>query len=327
MTNSAIPSSSPSLLASPTVSSDTRPSILVVDDDPLYLELITVILGADYEILTASGGVTGLEIAASNVPQLILLDLMMPGMDGFEVYRLLKADRRTCEIPVIFITGRNDVAAEAKGLRMGAVDCITKPIHPDLVKARVNARINSKVMRDKLALLASTDGLTGLANRSHFEHTLAYEYARHLRSGDELSLIMLGIDQFKDYNDAYGNVRGDECLREIATAMTRTVSRTTDLVARYGGEEFVVLMPETHLKGAVIFAEKVRQCISDLALPHRDSSEGHVTASLGVVSGRFLTSSLFVDVVHEAEVQLDAAKTGGRNRVSFRAIERFGLTP
>jgi diguanylate cyclase (GGDEF)-like protein len=138
---------------------------------------------------------------------------------------------------------------------------------------------------------------------------------------------MLGIDQFKAYNDAYGNARGDECLREIATAMTRTVSRTTDLVARYGGEEFVVLMPETPLKGAVTFAEKVRQRISDLALPHRDSSEGHVTASLGVVSGRFLTSSLLVDVVHEAEIQLDAAKTGGRNRVSFRAIERFGLTP
>jgi diguanylate cyclase (GGDEF)-like protein len=319
-------SSVPSLIAGPKLSSERRPIILVVDDEPLYLDLIEDILGTDYKVLVAEDGMTGLEIAANNVPHLILLDLMMPGMDGFEVYRCLKADRRTSEIPVIFITGTGDVATETKGLKMGAVDYINKPINPDLIKARVNTQINFKLMWDKLLTLAATDGLTGLANRFHFDGMLAYEYARHMRSGKEMALIMLDIDHFKAFNDTYGHISGDECLREIARAMTRTVSRSTDLVARYGGEEFVVLLPETSLRGAVTLAERIRNCIGALALPHKGSSTGHVTASLGVVSGRFLTGSSIVDVLTEADVQLYAAKAGGRNRVAFRAIGKIGLT-
>jgi diguanylate cyclase (GGDEF)-like protein len=326
MTNSAVFSSMPSLIAGPALSSEKRPTILVVDDEPLYLDLIADILGADYKILVADEGMAGLEIATSNVPQLILLDLMMPGIDGFEVYKCLKADSRTCEIPVIFITGAGNVATETKGLKMGAVDYINKPINPDLVRARVNTQINFKLMRDKLVMLAATDGLTGLANRSHFDGMLAYEYARHLRSGKELSLIMLDVDHFKAFNDTYGHISGDETLREIARAMTRTVTRATDLVARYGGEEFVVLLPETCLRGALTLAERIRNCIGDLALPHRDTSAGRVTASLGVVSGSFLDGSSIVDVLAQADIQLYAAKAGGRNRVAFRAIEKPGQT-
>jgi diguanylate cyclase (GGDEF)-like protein len=326
MANSAGSSSLPSPFAAPAVPSETRLTILVIDDEPLYQELIADILGTDYKILVADGGITGLQIATNNVPQLILLDLMMPGIDGYQVFRCLKADRRTCDVPIIFITARGDVEAETKGLNMGAVDYIAKPINPDLIRARVKTQVTVKLMRDELAMLAATDGLTGLANRSHFDGMLAYEYARHLRSGTELSLIMLDIDQFKAFNDTYGHISGDECLRKVARAMTKTVSRATDLVARYGGEEFVILLPETGLKGAVVLAERVRDCISDLALPHRDSSAGRVTASLGVVSGRFLTSSSIVDVLTEADLQLYAAKAGGRNRVAYRAIERFGLT-
>jgi diguanylate cyclase (GGDEF)-like protein len=315
--NSAISASESLLLAGTPVSSKTRPSVLVVDDESLYLQLIADILGDDYEVLVAREGMTGLEIAAGNAPQLVLLDLMMPGIDGFEVYRCLKADQRTCETPVIFITGRSDLADEIKGLKMGAVDYITKPFNPDLVRARVNTHVNFKLMRDKLAMLAATDGLTGLANRSHFDKMLAYEYARHARSGKELSLVILDIDHFKAFNDTYGHVRGDECLREIARAMTRTVSRATDLPARYGGEEFTVLLPETHLTGAVLLAEKVRNCICDLDLTHSHSSTGYVTASVGVATGRFLAGSSILDVVHEADMQLYAAKAGGGNRVSF----------
>jgi len=303
-----------------------RPSILVVDDEFLYRDLIADILGDEYEILFAAHGMAALETAVVTVPDLILLDLMMPGIDGFEVYKCLKADQRTCEIPVIFITGRGDVAAETMGLKMGAVDYISKPINAELVRARVNMQIRFKLMRDKLAQLAATDGLTGLANRSHFDNMLSYEHARHLRSGNQLSLIMLDIDHFKAFNDTYGHVRGDQCLREIARALAKTLSRATDLVARYGGEEFVVLLPETPLKGAVILAEKVRNCITYLDLPHRDSATGYVTASLGVVSGRLLAGSSIMDVVHAADIELYAAKAGGRNRVSFRAMDSFGLT-
>jgi len=320
--DSPVLSSIPSMIAGPAASRERRPTILVVDDEPLYLRLIADILGNDFRILVADEGMTGMEIAATHVPQLILLDLMMPVIDGFEVYRCLKADPRTREIPVIFITGIGDVVTETKGLRMGAVDYINKPINPDLVKARVNTQINLKLMRDKLLLLAVTDGLTGLANRFHFDGMLAYEYARHLRSGEELALIMLDIDQFKAFNDAYGHLNGDECLRKIAKALTKAVSRCTDLVARYGGEEFVVLLPDTSLRGAVIIAERIRNCISDLALPSKDACAGFVTASLGVVSGRFLKGSSIVDVLAETDIQLYRAKAGGRNRVAFRALEK-----
>ena len=325
-TDSPVHSAIPSLIAGPKAPHERRSTILVVDDEPLYLELIADILGEDYKILIADEGMSGMEVAASNVPQLILLDLVMPVVDGFEVYRCLKADSRTCDIPVIFITGMGDVATETKGLRMGAVDFINKPINPDLVKARVNTQINLKLMRDKLVMLAATDGLTGLANRYHFDGMLAYEYARHLRSGEELALIMLDIDQFKAFNDTYGHISGDESLRKIAKALTKTVSRCTDLVARYGGEEFVVLLPDTSLRGAVIIAERIRICISDLALPSKDASTGFVTASLGVVSGRFLKGSSIVDVLAEADIQLYTAKAEGRNRVAFRALEKAALT-
>lgn len=316
----------PSMIAGPEASTERRPTILVVDDEPLYLELIADILGDDFKILVADEGMAGMEIAANQVPQLILLDLMMPVIDGFEVYRCLKADSRTRDIPVIFITGMGDVATETKGLRMGAVDYINKPINPDLVKARVNTQINLKLMRDKLAVLAATDGLTGLRNRFHFDGMLAYEYARHLRSGEELALIMLDIDNFKAYNDTYGHISGDDCLREVAKAMTKTVSRCTDLVARYGGEEFAVLMPDTSLRGAVIIAERVRISIGNLVLPQIDAPAGHVTASLGVVSGRFLKGTSIVDVLTEADIQLYRAKAGGRNRVAFRALEKSAPT-
>jgi diguanylate cyclase (GGDEF)-like protein len=303
-----------------------RTSILVVDDEVLHLKLIASILEDDYEILSATNGMAALEIAAIKVPQLILLDVMMPGIDGYEVHKRLKADHRTCEIPVIFISGLGEVAAETKGLTLGAVDYITKPINREPLRARVKTQIALKVALDKLTQLAETDGLTGLANRSHFDKMLAYECAQHQRSGNELSLIMLDIDHFKAFNDTYGHVSGDQCLREIARAMAATISRVTDLVARYGGEEFVVLLPETPLKGATILAEKVRKCISNLDLPHRGSSMGHVTASLGVVSGRFHTGSSIMDVVQAADLELYAAKAGGRNRVNSRAIDRFGLT-
>jgi len=252
---------------------------------------------------------------------LILLDVMMPGIDGYEVYSRLKADSRTSEIPVIFITGLDDVADETRGLKLGAVDYITKPIKPEPVKARVSTQIKLKLARDKFAQLAATDGLTGLANRSYFDAMLAYEYARHARSGAELSLILLDIDYFKAFNDTYGHVCGDECLRAIALAIKGATTRATDIVARFGGEEFVLLLPETHLQGAVLLAEKVRKCINDLAVPHLYSRTRHISASLGVACSRQLPGTLRLDIVEEADSQLYIAKSLGRNRVAYQVIE------
>ena len=295
-----------------------KPTILLIDDQQLDLELIAGILDDDYDVLCANDGVTALELSATHLPDLIMLDVLMPGLNGYEVYNRLKSDRRTSDIPVMFITGLGDVAAETKGLELGAVDYITKPINPEPLRARVNTQVRLKLTRDKLARMASTDGLTNIANRLYFDAMLQYETARHTRSGSELSLIMLDIDHFKSYNDTYGHVQGDECLRQIAKAITRVAVRATDIVARYGGEEFVLLLPETPLEGALILAERVRKSIQALNIPHCRVARKQITASLGVASSQLAPGAPKVDLVQEADIQLYVAKAAGRNRIASK---------
>jgi diguanylate cyclase (GGDEF)-like protein len=179
----------------------------------------------------------------------------------------------------------------------------------------VSNQIKLKGVQDQLAELAATDSLTGLANRRRFDEMLAYEFSRHARSGTELSIILLDIDHFKAYNDTYGHICGDDCLREVARAIGGSVVRHTDLVARYGGEEFILLLPETNLQSANMLAEKIQKSINDLALPHSHSAVAdHITASLGIVSSRCVPGGSATDIVTQADQQLYAAKASGRNR-------------
>jgi diguanylate cyclase (GGDEF)-like protein len=294
----------------------TQARILVVDDQLTNIELIADIFGDDYEVLFATEGAKALEIAATEKPELILLDVMMPGMDGYEVCRRLKAKHLTERIPVIFITALGDEEAESRGLESGAVDYVTKPFHPSVIKMRVKNQIELKHAREELTRRAITDGLTGLANRRHFDDVLAREYDRHARSGEELSLILLDIDHFKAYNDTYGHVSGDDCLRQVARAIENGIVRSTDLAARYGGEEFVCILPDTSQAGALAIAEKIRLGVMELAIPHKASSAaGCVTASLGIVTTRCVPGKSVLHIVAQADEQLYAAKSGGRNRV------------
>ncbi len=302
----------PALVHQP--STVTLPCILAIDDDYPNLELLANTFGSEYELLIANDGTTALYIAERRAPDVILLDVMMPGIDGYEVCKRLKADPRTANISVIFITGAGDDAAELKSLELGAADFIPKPINPAVVKARVNSQIKLKSMQDKLTRLASTDGLTGLANRRRFDEMFAYEYARHMRSGTRLAIILLDIDHFKAFNDEYGHLTGDDCLREVARAIAGSIVRTTDLAARFGGEEFIVLLPETTLQGALILAERIRVAISRLS-PQQSSSvvARSVTASLGVVSARCFSGGSPNDILSQVDTQLYAAKNAGRN--------------
>ncbi len=294
----------------------SRSCVLVVDDEPENIELLTEVCGEHYEILTAAEGLAALDIATNAKPDAILLDVMMPGIDGYEVCRRLKAEPLTASIPVIFITGLGDVAAETRGLELGAADYVTKPISPAAVKARVNNQISLKRAQDQLTRLATTDGLTGLANRRRFDEMMAHEYARHARTGGELSVILLDVDHFKLFNDTYGHVSGDDCLRQVARAIGAVVTRVTDLAARYGGEEFVCLLPMTDQQGAVTVAEKIRESIIALGVPHsRSSAANHVTVSLGVITTRCVPGRSVMNILALADEQLYAAKAGGRNQV------------
>ena len=295
---------------------DDAATVLVVDDDATNVAVLGEILGGEHHIVTASGGAEALALIADAPPDLVLLDVMMAGMDGYEVCRRLKADPATAPIPVIFVTALGDSEAEAHGLELGAMDYVTKPVNPPAVRARVRNHIELKRARDQLARLATVDGLTGLANRRRFDEALAATHQRLARTGGTLSLLMLDVDHFKAFNDSYGHLAGDECLRRVGAAIGGAVTRATDLAARYGGEEFVAILPDTDQAGAVALAERVRLAISGQNIPHaRSSAADHVTASLGVVTVSCRPDEAATAVVALADEQLYAAKSTGRNKV------------
>ncbi|MBF0561488.1 MAG: PleD family two-component system response regulator [Alphaproteobacteria bacterium] len=290
--------------------------ILVVDDEPTNLQFMHRLLCEQYKIFAATNGRDAIEVAIREKPDLILLDVMMPDMDGYEVCLELKADENTKHIPIIFVTAMNDVEDEAKGLGFGAVDYITKPIVPAIVKARVKTHLELKSYRDLLWNLSLNDEMTGIANRRRFDETLEKEWQRGIRLQTKLSLIMLDVDFFKAFNDHYGHLAGDDCLRKVAGAMKRGVTRATDLVARYGGEEFVCLMPDTDTAGACAVGEQLRARINDLRIVHGFSSvASHVTVSMGVATMVPSREQNSVKLIEAADTRLYIAKHGGRNRI------------
>ncbi len=294
-----------------------KPCVLVVDDDPINIDLMEDTLAGEYNVLSAPDGLAALRLAAERRPDAILLDVVMPDMDGYEVCRRLKAQIATRDIPVIFATSLSHPGEETRGLELGAVDFVTKPLHPCAVRARVRNQVLLKQAHDQLLHIAETDALTGLANRGHFNRMLAYEHARHARYSTEFSLVLLDIDHFKRFNDQYGHACGDECLRLVAGVISSVARRETDLAARFGGEEFAMLLPETPLSGAVCVAETMRRGIERISLSQIGSTiTGPVTASFGVIGvpGHVLTST--DTVVQLADERLYEAKHAGRNRVS-----------
>ena len=290
--------------------------ILIVDDDLANAQLLARLFDDDYEVLCASDGEKALDIAGRSAPDVILLDVMMPGMDGFEVCTRLKSNHDTDAIPVILMTGMDRNDAETRGLSLGAVDYVTKPVDPQVIERRVRNQVELVRARDRLTRLASTDGLTGIHNRRHFDEMLQREYARLARSGGMLSLILLDIDHFKAYNDTYGHLRGDECLRSVAHAVIGCMYRAADIAARYGGEEFACILPDTSEDGAVATAERIRASIAALHIPHASSPTAeYVTASFGVATERCRPGHSELGLLARADEQLYRAKGSQRNSI------------
>lgn len=264
----------------------TVPSVLLVDDSPVNLKILGEALKPLYQIRLATNGRKALEIVFSlSPPDLILLDIVMPEMNGYEVCRQLKSKITSRNIPVIFITSLGEEEEETKGLELGAVDYVTKPFSLPILKARIKTHLELKRHRDFLENLSSIDGLTGIANRRRFDETLKQEWAKALETGQSLSLIMLDIDHFKLYNDNYGHFEGDNCLKKIATAMSNALWRPHDFVARYGGEEFAVILPLTELDGAWTVAQAIEEMIVKENIEHAHSSvSSRVTSSMGIAS-------------------------------------------
>ncbi len=290
--------------------------VLIVDDETVNIKVLVATLD-EYECIIAKNGEKALSVAAgSNPPDLILLDVNMPGMDGYEVCHKLKQDPLTKTIPIIFITVKGSVEEETKGLEMGAVDYITKPFSPSIVKARVANHIELKQQRDLLASLNLTDALTGIANRRRFDDALEYGWHAALRTKQELSLILIDIDCFKAVNDEGGHVYGDECLRKIASALNDCVKRSIDVVARFGGEEFAVILPATSRDTAFQLAEKMRASVLACEIKHPAvESNPYVSISLGIETLTPLPELTPKNLIERADANLYRAKQAGKNQV------------
>ena len=292
-------------------------SVLIVDDAPVNIRMLVGALKDTYRVRVANGGIKALAIAESeDPPDIILLDVRMPEVDGYEVCRRLKQNPETMKIPVIFVTTRGSSEDEAFGLNLGAVDYISKPFSIPVVKARVRTHLQLKRHTDKLESLAMIDGLTGIANRRSFDQTIELEWRRAQRIDAHLSLIMIDIDEFKAYNDNYGHGAGDECLRLVACTIESTMRRSGDFVGRYGGEEFVVLLPECDLEGVLDMAEKIRIKIKNLNIPHAFSKiTDHITVSIGCKSMQYESETACTELLQKADQAMYQAKEQGRDRV------------
>jgi diguanylate cyclase (GGDEF)-like protein len=292
-----------------------RPRLLVVDDQAANIQIIHQAFRADHQVLMATSGEQALAACIDKQPDLVLLDVVMPGMDGYQVCQQLKAMEATRDIPVIFVTAHDDVAAETRGLELGAVDFIAKPINPAIVRVRVRTHLTLKRQSDLLRQWATIDGLTGVCNRRHFDERLANEWARAQRQGSSLSLLMVDVDQFKLFNDEYGHQAGDDCLRRVAAALKQLLKRPADLLARYGGEEFVCLLPDTDMPGVQALAWQMCRDVQALAIEHGSSSvASSVTISVGVCVKPAGATSSAADLLRAADVQLYRAKLRGRNQ-------------
>jgi diguanylate cyclase (GGDEF)-like protein len=300
-----------------------RPCLLVVDDQAINIQALYRIFADDCQVLMAKSAAMALEICETKQPDLILLDVMMPVMDGYELCQRLKTNDWTRDIPVIFVTAHNDEAAESRGLDAGAVDFISKPVNERTVRARVRTHLTLKAQADLLRRWVYIDGLTGIHNRRHFDEALAQEWSRALRLGSTLSMLLLDVDHFKPYNDHYGHPAGDECLRRIAAELSRDIKRPADLVARYGGEEFAFILPDTEFDGAMQFSRKLGEHIRALAIPHENSPTSNVvTVSLGVCTVQAKAGLKVENLLQATDTQLYEAKQQGRDRSCGHILEK-----
>lgn len=292
-----------------------RPLILIVDDSPESIRLLSGLILDKGDVLFATSGEAGLNLARQRRPDLILLDVEMPDLSGYEVCRRLKDDPDTRDIAVMIVTSHHSSAHEVQALESGAIDFLTKPLAPAVVRARVQTQLTLKSQADALHRQAMLDGLTGLYNRAYFHEHLELEWRRHQRQQVPLGFALLDVDHFKAFNDQYGHVAGDACLRRVAEALKASTRRPAEFVVRYGGEEFGIVMPNTPREEIDRFGEWICRQVQDLAIPHEGSSAAPVvTISAGLAVLVPAPDRTWSDLIERADRALYRAKQEGRNR-------------
>lgn len=292
---------------------DQQPTVLLIDDSVEILRLLQVRLRSeDVNLITATNGMDGMRIAAERKPSLILLDLEMPVMDGFEVLRALKDDSRTVNIPVIVISGSDDTVDKVSGFEFGAIDYVCKPFNLPELRARMRSALRIQQLMSMLEHRAQIDGLTGLWNRAYFDKRLEEEISSHMRTGRPFTLVLCDLDNFKGLNDTHGHPAGDAVLQGFANQLAASL-RKQDIACRYGGEEFALLLRETHAEQASALMERIRHGLESTRWPRHP--ERRVTASFGICDEPAGDPSLPTSWLESADKALYEAKRLGRNRI------------
>jgi diguanylate cyclase (GGDEF)-like protein len=300
-----------------TLSSDfNSATILIVDDDPSFIMATSKALLGVGRIVFATSGCSALKLAESEMPDIILLDIEMPGMSGFEVCRELKANEVTANIPILFITSHNEAGFEQKIFDHGATDFMHKPVNPRIVAVRTKAHIAHKQAIDRLQSLTFIDSITGLYNPRALDEKLAVEWLRAKRNKLSLALLMLEFDEFKPYFDHFGHTQGDDCIKKIASILHGSIRRTADFIARYTEHQFVILLPDTDLIGANQIGENILKNIASNAFPHAPSAEREmVTLSIGCYALLPSIENSPELLLASADKALSVAKKNGRGCV------------
>ena len=291
-------------------------SILIVDDEKMNLMVLDNLLRGKYDIFMAKNGQSAIEKIKEYQPDLILLDIIMPDMNGYEVLaQIRKLDGRVKNVPVIFITGLNSEDNEEKGLDLGAADYITKPFNSSIVKLRVQNQLQIVNQMHIIERLSEIDQLTTIPNRRSLDNQMYMEWGRAVRGSIPLGFMMIDVDKFKVFNDMYGHQLGDLVLQTVAKVFGRVLKRSGDFAARYGGEEFSVLLPDTDMEGVVKIAEQIRQGVEEVVISYGEGKSVNVTVSIGVHSQIPTQNESIAEFIAYADAALYEAKKGGRNRV------------
>ena len=289
--------------------------IALVDDNMTSLTIARDMLKTYYKVYPSPSAAKFFELIENVTPDLILMDVDMPQMNGYEAVKILKEDERFKDIPVIFLTAKTDEESELKGFELGAVDYITKPFHPSIIKARITTHLTIVEQRRIIERISLTDTLTKIPNRRNFDTQLEGEWKRAIREDIPIGMIMIDADHFKSFNDNYGHQQGDVALQTLAHVISTSIRRGADFAARWGGEEFIALLPNTDSKGAMTIAEKMREAVEQIEIKTATGEITKITISLGVytqIPSVDTDTSVFLG---NADKALYNAKSDGRNRV------------
>ncbi|AYE36288.1 diguanylate cyclase response regulator [Borrelia turcica IST7] len=298
-------------------SRDEVQKLLLVDDTPTNLDLLIDILQDEYEIRVAINGLDALKQVKIDSPDLILLDVLLPDISGYEVCKRLKGDPETRDIPIIFISSRDSTDAQLEGFNVGGVDYILKPFNARIIDARIKTHLELKRLRDYFKNLARIDGLTQIPNRRFFTDKFAKSWMKALEYKERVIVGMLDIDYFKKYNDNYGHTNGDECLKLIAKSLNKIALKYKIDVARYGGEEFILFSVNKSLEEMINIVSLIIEEIRNLEIVHEyNSVSKFVTVSIGLAE-QIPHDTNFTNIIKLADDKLYEAKVSGRNQFKY----------